>query len=359
MTIKDISAFRLQSQQVAGTKFKTAKELVSWMGATQAQDFPMARWAVGIRLPGSTEETITSAINNGEVIRTHLLRPTWHLAAPEDIYWMLELTAPQIIAFAKSRDNQLGLTKEVLSKSNSIIEKALQKEKFLPREELVKKFEAAGLPDEDNRASHLLMRAELDGIICSGEAKGNKQTYTLLAERVKKKKVYKRDEALAQLAQRYFTSHAPAAMNDFTWWSGLSVRESKLAFNLVKSGFISQRIGEQTYLFTDSFTTSGRKRGSAYLIPAYDEFLISYKDRSASLSCVDNSKAISTNGIFKPVVVVNGQVKGIWKRSIKKDKVIVETELFNSPDKLIKRLIEKAVITYGHFLKKETEIVFK
>jgi hypothetical protein len=356
MIINDIPHYRIISQQIAGTKCKTAKEIVGWMGAMQAQDFSMARWGVGMRLPGSTEETITEAINRGEIIRTHLMRPTWHIAAAEDIHWMLELTAPQIKTFMRSRDNALGLTPDVIKKSSSIIEKALQKEMFLTREALAAKLKSGKILTGDNRVSHILMQAELAAIICSGKAEGNRQTYTLLPERVKQKKRFTHDEALAQLAERYFRSHCPATLNDFIWWSGLPVRDARLALEIVKEKFVSETIGENTYYFTGSFTFPKRSGNSVHLIPAYDEFIISYKDRSAFLSKEINKKAISNNGVFKPVIVVNGLAAGIWKRRVKKDKMIFTAELFRPVDKSIKNLIEKEAAAYGRFLNRKVEI---
>lgn len=358
MDVKDISELRLINQQIAGTNFKTAKEVVNWMGAMQAQDFSMARWGIGLRLPGSTEEVITAAIDSGEVIRTHLLRPTWHIVAAEDIYWMLELTAPQVKTFMRSGDNAYGLTSDVIKKSNSIIEKALQKEMFLTRDAIAGKLEKGKIPTGDNRVAHLLMQAELAGIICSGKADGNRQTYILLSERVKQKKNFTRDEALVKLAERFFASHCPATLNDFIWWSGLPVRDARLALENVKGEFVSETVGEHTYYLSNSLTVAKFKSDSVYLIPAYDEFLISYKNRSASISREVNKKAISTNGIFKPVVVINGQVAGIWKRTVKKDKVILQIELFYSADKSIKNLIEKASAAYGCFINKKVEIAF-
>ncbi|MEW6108889.1 MAG: winged helix DNA-binding domain-containing protein [Nitrospirota bacterium] len=341
------------------TKFKTVKDIVGWMGAMQAQDYAMVKWAIGVRLPGSTVQVIETAINNGEIIRTHLLRPTWHFVSADDIYWMLELTAPQIKASLKSRHKELGLSETIFSKSNTIIEKALRGGKHLIREELAAELGKAKIATDDNRASHLLLRAELDGIVCSGATKGGKQTYALLEERVPKTKSLTKGEALAALAKKYFTSHGPATLQDFVWWSGLSVSDAKHALEMVKSDFISEIIDSQTYWLANLFSIPGTDKKVVNLLPAFDEFIISYKDRSVSLPFENHNKTVSNNGIFRPVIVVNGQVTGIWKRTIKNDKVIVETELFKQPNKTTKSLIEKASIQYGHFLEKKTEINHK
>lgn len=347
---------RLISQQVALSKFNAAKELVAWMGAMQAQDYNMAKWAIGIRLPGATNETIETAIDKGDIIRTHLLRPTWHFVSADDLYWMLELTAPQIKALTKSRNKELELTDAIFKKSNKIIEKALIGNKHLTREEIMAELIKAKIQVDDNRSSHLMLQAELDGIVCSGATKGNKQTYALLHERVAKTKSLTKDEALARLAERYFSSHCPARLTDFIWWSGLSVANARHALEMVTPKLISETINEHTYWLANSFSNSHSLEASTYLLPAYDEYLISYKDRTASLSAKHNKRSISINGIFKPVIIVNGQVIGTWKRTIIKDKVVIETEYFKRANKAAKNLVAKAAATFGNFIGKKTEM---
>ncbi len=356
MNLTDIAGIRLISQQIAETNFSNLKDIVGWMGAMQAQDFAMIKWAIGVRLPNSTEKIVETAINNGEVIRTHLLRPTWHIVSSDDIYWILDLTAYKIKASLKSRHNGLELTEKVLSKSNSIIEKALSERDYLSREELVTKLKNAKISISENRASHLLFHAELDGIACSGPIKNGKQTYALLEKRVPRTKYFSKEEALANLAKKYFSSRCPATVQDFIWWSGLSVSDAKRAFEMIKDDFISETIGSQTYLLSNSFFSPVREKESIYLLPAFDEYIISYKDRSASLPFENHKKAVSNNGIFRPIIVINGQVTGIWKRTITKDKVIVETKLFEQQNKATIKLIEKASLHFGQFLEKKVEV---
>jgi hypothetical protein len=357
MTLKQIPLLRLLSQQIAGTKFKTAKEIVGWMGAMQSQDFAMSKWAVGLRLPNSTDTLIQKALDKGDVLRTHLLRPTWHLVSANDIHWMLELTAPQVKASMKSRNKELEITEALFTKSHKLIEKALAAGEHLTREELLSKLENAKIVLDDNRAAHFLMEAELDGIICSGAVKDKKQTYALLSERVSKTKKISREEALAKLAQRYFSSHCPATLKDFTWWSGLSITDAKAALEMVKTDFISEKIGEEIYWLTNSFSIPKNNFSSAYLLPAFDEFIISYRDRTASLLLEHHKKAISDNGLFRPAIVVNGQVTGLWKRTIKKDKVIIETDFFQPPTKATQKLIAGAEEEFASFLNLKAENV--
>lgn len=257
----------------------------------------------------------------------------------------------------KSRYRELGLSEEMISKSNTIIVKMLSGGNHLPRETLIDALNANEIATNKNRASHLLVRAELDGLICSGTIQNGKQTYALLEERVPNSAALRKDEALVKLADRYFASHGPATLQDFTWWSGLSMSDARQAFEMVKAGFISETIDSQIYLFSNDVEFAKEDKKIAHLLPSYDEFLISYKDRSAALSAENFIKTVSNNGIFHPIIVVNGQVIGTWKRTVTKDHVIVETNFFSKPDPIIMRSVEEACIKYGLYLEKKNSSI--
>jgi len=356
MTLTDISNYRLLSQKIATHNFTTAKEIVGWMGAMQAQDLAMAKWAVGVRLSNSTNVKIETALNCGEIIRTHVMRPTWHFVASEDVYWLLELTARKIKLAMKARDKELELSETIFAQCNNILESILSKGIHLGREELAEAFNNAGISTDNNRLSHILLRAELEAIVCSGKVNGNKQTYALLSDRVPHKKILTRDESLAELARRYYTSHGPATLQDFVWWSGLSVTEARQGLEDIKSCFISETIGSSSYWLTGSLGKIQPDLNSIYLLPAFDEFLISYRDRSASLSLIHHQKAVSDNGIFRPVIVAGGQVTGLWKRTIKKDEVTIQTSSFLPGKTGSKYLYEAASVKFSRFLDKKVTV---
>jgi hypothetical protein len=353
MRIKDIANLRLVNQQIAGTKFTLPKEIVTWMGAMQAQDSAMVKWAVGVRLPNSTEKMIEAALDGGDVIRTHVLRPTWHIVAADDLRWMLALTAPQIKVGMKSRNKQLGLTDALLTKSRKVLEKTLRDGNHSTREELIAALNKANIDTDENRASHIFMMAELDGLICSGATKNGKQTFSLLDERVPATRILGRDEALAALAKRYFTSHGPATLEDFDWWSGLSIGDARRALDMVKSDLVSEMVDGKVYWFVETHVKSKK---SVFLLPAFDEFIISYKDRSATITFEDQKLAISNNGMFHPVILVDGESVGVWKRIFKKDEVIIQAEYFAQPKPALQKLIETAAVRYGAFLGKQPQI---
>jgi len=357
MTLSNISEIRLQNQQIAKHNFKSVQDLVHWMGAIQAQDYNMAKWAIGTRLPNVTEQNIEEAFRKGEIIRTHLLRPTWHIVSSTDIHWLLKLTAPHIKSLLRSRHRELELDETTINKSKSIIENSLVGGNHLTREEICTQLKNAQISTEGQRAPHLLMICELDGIICSGSPKGKKQTYALLEERVAKPTSLIREESLAKLAGKYFTSHGPATIQDFIWWSGLPVRDAKNALESIKPELVKINTNQQTYWMSDSMPKIKTRPETSFLLPAYDEFIISYRDRSPSLLAEHHQKAISENALFRPIIVEDGRITGIWKKTQKKDHAIIEISHFSMDKQLIHQLPEHAAKRYGSFLNQKAEIV--
>ncbi|KAA6346662.1 hypothetical protein EZS27_005850 [termite gut metagenome] len=344
-----IPPIRLVSQQLSGTGMQTPKEVVSWMGAMQAQDYAMAKWGVGIRFSGSTDNIVEEAFNHGEILRTHVLRPTWHLVAPENIRWMLSLSADKIKASARSRDRDLEITEELYSQVNGIIHKSLEGNNHLTREAVGEALQKAGIAVDTSRMIHFMMRAEVEGIVCSGALQGKSHTYALLDERVPPTKPLHKEEALAKLAQLYFTSHCPATLQDFVWWSGLSQTEAKKGLEAVKSGFVAEEMNGGTYWIAEPFKNVPSVDTSVYLLPAFDEYIISYRDRKAVLPSENQSKAVSSNGIFRPTIVANGQVIGLWKKSNTKNEPVRLTFFEPSPV-FTNNEINQTIYAFGAFL---------
>lgn len=347
MTAVDLCHMRLAHQQISVHQFSQPKDVVAWMGAMQAQDYNMALWGVGARLSGGNRQAIQSAIDRGEIIRTHVIRPTWHLVAAEDVGWMTDLTAPHILRIAKFRHKELELSPALLKKSLKVLEKTLSGAGHCTRDELLAALNAKKIDTTGQRAPHILVWAELEKLICSGPLVNKKNTYALFEERVGKQKKLTRDEGLRNLALRYFTSRGPATFVDFMNWSALPQGEMKKVVELVRGDLIRERIGSVDYWLKDSGSSPATGAKSVYLLPAFDEFIIGYKDRSATLAAKHKSAVISVNGIFWPVIVINGQVTGLWKRTIsKKGQVAVELNYFpRTPirnDAEIKRMVAKA-----------------
>jgi hypothetical protein len=354
MTTSEIPAMRIMAQAIGANHLKTPQQVVSWMGAMQAQDFNMAKWAVGIRMSKGTERAVDAAIKSGKIIRTHVLRPTWHFVTPADIYWMLDLSGARIKSQIKTRQKQLGLTPSLLKKANSLLEKSLGKN-HLTRDELIALMNKSKIATNDSRASHIFLAAELDGLICSGKSKNNKLTYALLSERVPHPEKISREEALYKLANKYFKSHGPATVADFSWWSGLPLTEAKKAAEMCKTKLAVEKINSTEYLFSPGLEPPTKKQ-SAFLLPAFDEFIISYKDRSAIIPNNVSKKIISNNGIFWPTILLNGKIAGLWSRANDKKGMIIKANFFENPTGKIAQLLKQALTSYNHFTGKKASI---
>ncbi len=349
MTTTDIAKHRLISQQLAGTKFTTPKQIVSHFGAMQAQDYEMAKWAIGVRI-GKTEKEIEQAINAGEIIRTHILRPTWHFVSAGDLRWMLALTAPHVKAATAFACRHFGLDDKTVLRSNNIIQKSLTGGKHLTREELMSLLQKKGIAITPLRSIHIMLRAELEAIVCNGPKRGKQFTYALVDEKVPSVKALEKEKALAELAKRYFTSHGYATLQDFCWWSGLTVANAKMGLESIRSGLDCAKIDNQTYWSGPGYPNELGNFERAVFLPAYDEFMVGYKDRSASLGASNAKDTITSNGIFKPVILINGKVEGIWRRDLKNDHMIVEPHFFKAKNKLKKKALLESVKPYGDFL---------
>lgn len=358
MNLQDISNHRISNLKINHSGFDTAKQLVAWMGAMQAQDFLMAKWALGLRIPNATENFVESAYNKGEIIRTHLMRPTWHFVSPDDVYWLLQLTSPRIKPILKSSNLKLELTNVVLNQCYRILENKLSGCQNLNRDELKRIFEKEAIKTDENRLSHIMMNAELDGLISSGPLRNNKLTYSLLEERVPYKKLLPREESLSELAKRYFSSHGPASLQDYVWWSGLSVSNAREGLEMNKSSLFSEQIEDETYWFAD-FEKKEIQQTGLHLLPAFDEILIAYRNRRAIIDDSINKKAILDNGIFRPIVVLNGLIIGIWSKKTKNNICTVEIQLFSKQRSEVQCDIENEVIKYQKYLNKNVQLIIK
>lgn len=347
---KKIRNLRLHNQLLNNLTDKTPSEIVGWMGAIQAQDYNGARWAIGLRNKNSIDQDIEKAFNEGKILRTHVLRPTWHFVLPQDIRWMLELTAPRIHAFSSHYYRKLDLHEEIFKKSNQTIINALIGGKQLTRSELVHALENAKLPTEGLAHFFLIGYAELEKIICNGPRRGKQHTYMLLDERVPQGKRLTKEEALGELSKRYFQSHGPATIKDFSWWSGLTITDAKKGIEMIKSTLTKETIDEKTYWFSASAPMNKQEKTLVYLLPNYDEYIVGYTDRSAIFDSKHISKLDTrANPLFQNTIVLNGEIVGTWKRTQKKE-CTIETTLFKTVTKEEKDVIHQATEKYKRFV---------
>lgn len=350
MIHEEISHHRLVSQKLYRIEKCAPQEIVKHLGAMQAQDYAMAKWAVGSRCEASEKE-IEEAVNSAQIIRTHILRPTWHFVSADDIYWMLDLSAPQVKRFTISAAKKYGLDLKNLDQFNNSIEKLLSGNNHLTRDEIMQELNIKKTSKEDFLSAAIMMNAELDGLVCNGKMKGKQITYALLEERVKKpNSKLTKEEGLAKLALRYFESHGPATVLDFSWWSGFSPVICQKSINAIELQLNKIEIENQNYYFVNQIHKTHNFNKSLHYLPAFDEILISYKTREVSILNQYQSKAFTNNGIFKPIILENSKVIGTWKRTIKKDYAKIETDFFYETDKSKKEILFEGIKAFENYL---------
>ena len=350
MTDFDIPHRRLHNQHLAGTLFEKPDEVVRWLGAVQAQEYAGAKWALAQRAQDQTAAAIDRAFAAGAILRTHVMRPTWHFVAPEDIRWLLELTAPRVKAVSAYYFRKLGLDAAVFARCQAALVKALRGGKTLTRSELESVLRKAGLAQETDdrlRLAYIMIQAELDGVICSGALRGKQHTYALLEERAPPVKALPRDEALAELARRFFTSHGPATVKDYTWWSGLTTADARAGLEMVKPRLAEEVVDGKSFWFAPEAPAPRAASPTAHLLPAYDEYTIAYKDRTAVLDPQYLQQVVAGNGI---VIVVDGRIVGTWKRTFQQGTVVLALRPFTRLTKAEDQAVAAAAARYGAFL---------
>jgi hypothetical protein len=321
----DICRWRLAEQFLTTRGPQRGADVVRELGAVQAQDYAGAKWAVGQRTRGATHTKIEREIDTGQILRTHVLRPTWHFVAADDIRWMLELTAPRVTAMMAPANRRLELDRPVFLRTNAVFVRALEGGRSLTRAELAQQLERARIPiGTGQRLGHMMMQAELDGIVVSGPRRGKQFTYALLDERVPATPSSTREESMVELSRRYFRTRGPATPNDFAWWSGLTVADAKRAIELNGDALTRVTIGDRPYWLRADDIRPPRIAGTTHLLPNYDEYFIGYRDRSAIAERLrDASTVMGGNALIPHVIVSGGQLAGIWKRAVDKGSVVV------------------------------------
>lgn len=344
----DLVRLRLHNQRIAQEQFSHPSEAVRWFGAVQAQDYLAALWAVGLRTADALEATIEQALADREIIRTWPMRGTLHFVAAEDARWLIKLLAARVLrSNAQRYIRQFELDDAAMARSADVISRVLTGGKSLTRPELYAALERAGITTAQQRGLHILSRLAQEGLVCIGPRAGKQPTFVLLEEWLPPVPALTREEALAEVARRYFTSHGPATLQDFVWWTGLSNTDAKHALELAQSQLAQETLAEQTCWFAPASAPRKSATPRAHLLPVYDEYTVGYKDRSAFLA--NDYAQQSGNGIFHPVLVVNGQVIGTWKRTLKRDAVHLTVTPFRPLSEAERAALAKAAERYGKF----------
>lgn len=358
MSQREIGLQRLANQQIAQPLCTHPHKVVQWLGAVQAQDYLGALWAIGLRTPGATEQAIEQALAEKTIVRTWPMRGTIHFVAASDVRWMLELLTPRIVQRSKGRLAQLGLDAPTIAASAAVVTNALRRGKQIARNDLYALLEQAQIATGGQRGIHILGQLAHSQLICFGTRAGKQPTFTLLDEWAPGAKSLPRDEALATLALRYFTGHGPATLYDFMWWSGLTAVDARAGLAAATAQLGCERHNAQEYYYAQNMPAAPG-RPEAFLLPPFDEFLLGYRDRSAVLDPQHAGLvAPGSNGIFNPIIVIDGRVVGTWKRVLKRDSVTISFSSFTSSSDLDAVALTATAQCYGRFVGKTAQIAF-
>lgn len=363
----DILARRLLAQRLVGDHFYSAVEAVRWLGAVQSQDYRAAQWGLAQRTTAATEAELDRLFDEGAILRTHLMRPTWHFVMPEDIRWLLELTSPRLVAGLAGRYRNLELDQPTIARALDLFGEWLSGERSATRAELGASLREAGISPEGQRLPHLLIAAEARGLVVSGPRRGKEFTYMLLEERAPKMRPLDREEALAELTRRYFCSHGPAQIQDFAWWSGLTMAEIKTGLAVAGNALDHQVLEGKDYWFDAGASAAPKLPLTAHLLPNYDEFTVAYRDRSAIVprglpfdasSLAFYREATPEMGLLANLVTVDGQVRGDWRRTQTLKAVRVEVRLLGPLHRPAEAAVRSAVDRFGHFAQRPADLHF-
>jgi hypothetical protein len=349
MNLLDIRRARLRNERLTGRPFTNPVEVVRCMGAVQSQDYPAAKWGLAQRTKGATSAQIDRLFDAGHILRTHVLRPTWHFVAPEDLRWLLALTGPRVHAANSHYYRKVGLDAALFRKGHTAITRALEGRRHLTRDELAEVYRRAGIEASGMRLAYLLMHAELEGIVCSGPLRGKQFTYALVDERVPPAKAFRRDQALSELTRRYFASHGPAQVHDLAWWSGLTTKDVRAGIESV-SELAQETIDGRTWHFLPARKAAVPPSPIVHLLPNYDEYLIAFKDHAASSDpAVARVLTREHEALQRHIVVLDGCVVGGWRSTVGKSEVTITTNVVVPLGRSQRAALDTVVARYARF----------
>jgi len=351
MKLNEIAIERLESQHMSSNKIRSPAELVSWLVALQAQEYDGAKWSIGLRLKCKSDKYIEKALRSKKIVRTWANRGTLHFINSKDIKWMLKLLAPRLIKRNFRRYQELGLDEETLIKSETILEEAVSGTKGIQRSALKEILKENDISIDGQRFTFMLQRASLDGLIHQGISVKNDPVYHSLWELPSPQLTH--DEALKEFSKRYFYSHGPATVKDFVWWSGLTVKEAQTGLKSIESELNSYEVGNKIYWSKIGRKWKDQALPNVKLIPQYDDYLLGYQDRGASIDETTKKLLQPKYGRFNQVILVNGTVTGTWKRKISGNKVFFKLNNFRPLNGQENGALLSEIKEYSIFIDKE------
>jgi hypothetical protein len=337
---------RLRAQHLAGKGLPDPAAVVRHFGAMQAQEYAMAKWSIGQRTRGYDDVAVQRALDEGSIVRTHALRPTWHFLAAEDVAWIQALTGPRVHVINGHYYSRHGLDADLFARCRSVLSDALRGGHHLTRPELAQALADGGIPATGNYLAYVVMGAELDGLIVNGVMRGKQHTYALLSERVPEQPAKDPDEALAELIRRYFTAHGPATVKDFAWWSSLTVAQAKRGLGLLDGALESETVDGRTFWFAPGRSPRREKSPTVHLLQGYDEYVVAFTESRPLINLGDLDLALPDGNALAQPIIVDSQMVGYWRRTLAKGGITAEPYL---SDDTHRTAIEAAFVRYGEF----------
>jgi hypothetical protein len=350
MKVQDILRLRLSNQQISGNNLKKPEEVVARLGAIQAQDYSGAKWSIGLRIKNCSEKDVENAIADRSIVRTWPMRGTLHFIAAQDVRWMLSLLTPRILSGMAGRHRQLELNSAILHKSHDLLAKAMEGGRQLMRSEIYHILENQGLATKDQRGIHIINYLAQIQLLCHGTHNDKQPTYVLLDDWITDSRKIDGDEALSEITLRYFASHGPATIQDFAWWTALKVSDAKKGLQAVSGNLDSSQCDGDVYWFAKGLSDQIPAK-TVHLLPGFDEYMLGYTNRSLMVGKEYLPRIVpGNNGMFMPTIVIDGEVKGLWKRTIQRSTASIEILPFDKITQTNLDRIKSAVRRYEKYL---------
>jgi hypothetical protein len=357
MDWRNIAWWRMHNLGLNSEPFDSPEGVVRWLGAVQAQEFEPAKWSVAQRTLNVDEAEMDRLVDEGLILRTHLLRPTWHFAHPEDIHLLLQVTGPRVQVSNGSVYRNYGLDEVVFDRCNKVIVEALGGGNHLTRKELGEILSQHGIDTSGPRLAGIMMNAELEAVICSGELRGKQQTYALLEERVPNALQYDPDEALVEVIRRYFASHGPATVQDCRAWGSMKIADIRRGIEMLGDELESFELDGLTYWYVHGPPEQRPEAPDVHLLQSYDEFFMGYLETRGVVDSAGRLRTLNPDGLIGTgPVIVDSQVSGHWRRKLTTSRVKVQIELLIDLTGPMIDAIEAEADRYGAFLELEATV---
>jgi hypothetical protein len=327
------------------------EDVVSWFGAAQAQDYEPAKWAMALRTTGADNVELDRLVDEGLILRTHVLRPTWHFVSPSDVRWLQALTGPRVHVLNGHYYRLHGLDGELRARCEDLIGRWLADDGDLTRSEIGERLGIEGIEAQGNRLAYVMMSAELNGIVCNGKRRGATHTYALVSARAEPAPELSEDEALRELTIRYFQSHGPATVGDFRWWSSLTVAQILHGLELAKDLLHNETVGDYELWSVDPTDVERPSRPTVHLLQAYDEYTVAFADTKSAVDAAGiaaSPQVIDGRAFYNPLIV-DGQLAGWWRRRLSRRDIELDMRPIRPLSETERRLLEEAAGDYGRF----------